>query len=91
MIIRIICLLHNQPFSVCFLSSLLFFKIDKDGDNLVSPAELQSWMRHIQRSSVDSETEKQWSDMNPQDPSLLTWDEYFQHTYKDTKGVYTYN
>jgi len=73
---------------VCAFVSLLFIKIDKDGDNLLSPAELQSWMRHIQQESMIAESEKQWSEISPSDPDLLTWDEYLQHTYKDNKGVY---
>jgi len=66
----------------------VFLKIDKDGDNLVSPAELQSWMRQIQRQSMDAERDKQWLEMNSKDPNLLTWDEYVQHTYKNNKGRY---
>jgi len=71
-----------------FFVSLLFVKIDKDGDGLVSPAELQSWMRHVQQQSLDTETDKQWSELNPKDPNLLTWEEYIQHTYKDDRGLY---
>jgi len=82
-------LIHNGSHFVCvFFASLLFLKIDKDGDNRVSPAELQSWMRHVQRQSMDADRDKQWAEMNSQDPDLLTWDEYFQHTYKDNNGVY---
>jgi len=71
----------------CCCVSLLFLKIDKDGDNLVSPAELQSWMRHIQQQSVHTDTNKRWSEISPKDPDLLTWDEYVQYTYKDGKGM----
>jgi len=67
---------------------VLFLKIDKDGDNHVSPAELQSWMRHVQRQTMDADRDKQWSEMNSSDPDLLTWDEYIQHTYKNNKGMY---
>jgi len=52
----------------------------------VSPAELQSWMRHIQQDSLDTETDKQWSEMKHEDPDVMTWDEYVQYTYKDDKG-----
>lgn len=64
---------------------LLFLKIDKDGDNRVSPAELQSWMRHVQQESMDTETDRQWSEFRRKDPDFLAWDEYVQHTYKDNK------
>jgi len=65
---------------------VLFLKIDEDGDDLVSPAELQSWMRRIQQRSSKTDTEKQWLEISPKDPDLLTWDEYLQFTYKDDKG-----
>lgn len=81
----VILILH---FPHCLLIvSLLFLKIDKDGDNLVSPTELQSWMRHIQQQSMHTETDKQWSEISPKDPDLLTWDEYYQYTYKDNRGM----
>jgi len=68
---------------------VLFLKIDEDGDDLVSPAELQSWMRRIQQRSSKTDTEKQWLEISPKDPDLLTWDEYLQFTYKDDKGDWT--
>jgi len=74
-------------FVVFFLFRLLFVKIDKDGDSRVSPDELQSWMRHIQQQSMEKETNKQWSELNPADPNLLTWNEYAQHTYNNDKST----
>jgi len=53
----------------------------------VSPDELQSWMRHIQQQSMEKETNKQWSELNPADPNLLTWNEYAQHTYNNDKST----
>jgi len=82
-----ICLLGVELVPcVCAVARLLFLKIDKDGDNLVSPAELQSWMRHIQHESMSTEASKQWAEISPKNPDLLTWDEYLQHTYKEDKG-----
>jgi len=77
----------NISLGCLFFVSLLFLKIDKDGDNRVSPAELQSWMRHVQQESMDTETDRQWSEFRRKDPDFLAWDEYVQHTYKDNKGI----
>ena len=52
----------------------------------MSPAELQSWMRHVQQESVDKETESQWSEMKRQDSAVLKWEEYMQHTYRGSHG-----
>lgn len=78
--------------STCFVFRIIFQKIDKDQDGLVTDTELQEWIRHVQRRYVETETERQWKEHitnRNADPAYeLRWPDYLKRTYGSTEGLY---
>lgn len=59
---------------------IIYEKIDKNKDDKVDEAELKDWIKHVQNRYVWSDTERQWSEMEPKG-NTLSWEEYKKRTY----------
>jgi len=68
---------------------LIYDKIDKDQSGAVTDEELTSWIRHVQKRYVYSDTDRQWNDNIPEDgdKTLLPWDVYMERTYGQVDGI----
>jgi|SRR6218665_787566 len=70
---------------LCFVYRIIFQKIDKDQDGLVTDTELQEWIRHVQRKYVETETDRQWTEhmasLHAGPASELRWPDYLKRTY----------
>lgn len=75
-----------------FCYRIIFEKIDKDQDGLVTDTELQDWIRHVQRRYVETETERQWTqhftNLHANPASELRWSDYLKRTYGSVEGLY---
>lgn len=73
---------------VCF--RIIFDKIDADKDGLVSEAELQHWIRYVQKKYVETETNRLWSEhfanQRLESSSQLRWSNYIKRMYGITEG-----
>ena len=69
------------------LCSIIYDKIDRDRDGVVTEAELRDWIKHVQNRYIWSDTERQWLDHEVNDDTLL-WEDYKKRTYGfiDGKG-----
>jgi calumenin len=73
-----------------FCCSMIFIKIDKDQDGLVTETELTDWIRHVQMRYVLSDTDRQWKDYVAEANAVhLSWESYMQRTYGHTEGDYS--
>ena len=70
------------------LHRIIFKKIDKDEDGLVSEDELINWIKYVQNRYVWSDTERQWADHQSENATLVTlkWDAYKTRTYGHIDG-----
>lgn len=74
--------------SVC--CSLIFVKIDKDGNGLITEGELIDWIRHVQMRYILSDTDRQWKDYVADANTIhLKWDSYMLRTYGHAEGNWT--
>jgi len=76
--------------SCCILIRLIYDKIDKDQSGQISEEELVSWIRHVQKRYILSDTDRQWQDHIPEDEGTtqLKWDVYVDRTYGHMDGTF---
>jgi Ca2+-binding EF-hand superfamily protein len=60
---------------------IIYDKIDKNGDGVVSEGELTEWIKYVQTRYVRVDTDRQWKEQNPDNNATLTWDAYKQRIY----------
>jgi len=58
---------------------IIYDKIDKDNDGLVTEDELKEWIRRVQNLYVEKDTDRQWKDYG--DIEELDWTDYKKRTY----------
>jgi len=68
---------------------IIYDKIDKNGDEKVTEQELEDWMRYVQTRYVRMNTDRQWSEHNPDDTATLSWESYKHRVYAFTEGLLT--
>ena len=56
-------------------------KIDTDKNGLVSYDELRLWIHQQQKSYIREDVDRQWKSHNPDNKTLLKWDDYRKLTY----------
>jgi len=76
--------------SCCIFIRLIYDKIDKDQSGQISEEELVSWIRHVQKRYILSDTDRQWHDHIPEneDTTMLKWDVYMDRTYGHMDGTF---
>ena len=65
---------------------IIYDKIDKDADEKVTEEELENWIKFVQSRYVRADTDRQWSEHNPDDSATLTWAVYKHKVYAFTEG-----
>jgi len=60
---------------------LIFLKIDRDGDAHLSEEELHTWMKLVQQRNIWTETDRQWTDLNPTKEEFVSWEAFEKYTY----------
>lgn len=71
---------------LCDNFRIIFEKIDKDGDEKVTETELKDWIKYVQTRYLRADTDRQWSEHNPDDSATLTWASYKHAVYAFIKG-----
>jgi Ca2+-binding EF-hand superfamily protein len=63
--------------------AIIFDKIDKDKDGLMTETELIDWIKHVQTRYIRTDTDRQWRDFiaDDSDTAKMSWDQYAQRTY----------
>lgn len=56
-------------------------KIDVDGNGYVTYEELKNWIYKQQKSYIHDDVERQWKSHNPENKTLITWEDYKKATY----------
>lgn len=56
-------------------------RIDSDGNGYISPEELKSWIKRVQKRYVYENVAKVWTDYDLNKDNKISWDEYKQATY----------
>ena len=76
--------------SCCIFIRIIYDKIDKDQNGEISEEELTSWIRHVQKRYILSDTDRQWRDHVPEeeDNTMLKWDVYMDKTYGHIDGTF---
>jgi len=69
--------------------AIIFDKIDKDQDGVISEAELIEWIKYVQTRYMRTDTDRQWRDYyaEGEDTAKLTWDQYAEKTYGHIEGL----
>jgi len=75
----------------CTFVRIIYDKIDKDQNGEISDEELTSWIQHVQKRYILSDTDRQWQDHIPEDDgkTQLTWEVYMERTYGEMHGIIT--
>jgi len=55
----------------------------------VTEQELEDWMRYVQTRYVRLDTDRQWSEHNPDNTTTLTWASYKHRVYAFIEGLLT--
>jgi len=53
----------------------------------VTEQELEDWMRYVQTRYVRMDTDRQWSEHNPDNTATLSWASYKHKVYAFTEGL----
>ena len=75
--------MHFGIFHIC---SIIYKKIDKDGDGQVTEEELTNWIKYVQTRYIRQDTDRQWKDHHADNESKITWESYKQRTYSNIDG-----
>lgn len=67
---------------------MIYDKIDKDGNGLVTEEELRDWIKYVQNKYIMEDTQRQWKEHDVNEEGFLTWDAYNKRTYGFIDGVY---
>lgn len=66
----------------CILAfRIIFDKIDKDGNALVTEQELTEWIKYVQTRYIRVDTDRQWLEHNPENNATISWDAYKLRVY----------
>ena len=68
---------------------IIYDKIDKDSDGKVSEEELEKWIKYVQTRYIRVDTDRQWSEHNPDDSATLSWKSYRHKVYAFVEGSVT--
>ncbi|XP_034019294.1 calumenin-A-like isoform X2 [Thalassophryne amazonica] len=60
---------------------LIVDKIDANNDQFVTLEEMEDWISNVHKKSMHENTELQWNDLDKNNDSLISWDEYKESTY----------
>jgi len=66
---------------------IIYDKIDKNGDEKVTEEELRDWIGYVQNRYLRADTDRQWSEQNPDDTPTLFWDAYKLRVYGFVGGL----
>lgn len=61
--------------------SILFEKIDKDRDSLLTEDELTDWIQYVQARYIRTDTDRLWTNFQLGDNVSISWDTYKERTY----------
>lgn len=61
--------------------------MDKDQDGYVTKEELKDWIKHVSRRYIYEDADSQWGTHDTDGDGGISWDEWFQSTYKAMAGT----
>jgi len=66
---------------------IIFDKIDTNSDEKVTEEELENWIKYVQTRYLRADTDRQWSEHNPDNSPTLSWASYKHSVYAFIKGA----
>ena len=61
--------------------SVIYGKIDKDGNGSVTEQELIDWIKYVQTRYIRVDSDRQWKEHNPEGNETLSWTSYKLRVY----------
>jgi len=66
---------------------ILYEKIDKDRDSLLTEDELTDWIQYVQVRYIRTDTDRLWVNFKLADNGTISWDAYKERTYGRNAGI----